>query len=190
MNSVYRYLQLTAIGLAAVAGPGAWGQTNNPPAAAAGATNVTALGTTTVVGHLNQAIATQIMPSLGATVSLKDDVQIQAIAQGANVNYGINWDLITIAPTGVLRLFDRYLIDKQSATLTVGQTDRGEWATLTSNDPDKLFSMRALYRKAAGTATPEDEELLTEFYYRHFQITDEALQRLRENRPEVYQAVG
>ncbi|MGA2540266.1 MAG: TonB-dependent receptor [Verrucomicrobiota bacterium] len=84
MNSVYRYLQLTAIGLAAVAGPGAWGQTNNPPAAAAGATNVTALGTTTVVGHLNQAIATQIMPSLGATVSLKDDVQIQAIAQGAN----------------------------------------------------------------------------------------------------------
>ena len=50
--------------------------------------------------------------------------------------------------------------------------------------------MRALYRKAAGTATSEDEEILTEFYYRHFQITDEALQRLREERPEVYNAIG
>jgi hypothetical protein len=113
-----------------------------------------------------------------------------SIAQTANVNYGINWDLITIAPTGVLGLFDRYLIDKQSATLTGGQTNTGQWATLTSNDPDKLFSMRALYRKAAGTATSEDEEILTEFYYRHFQITDEALQRLREERPEVYNAIG
>lgn len=89
MNAAYRYLQLTAFGLAAVAAQGARGQTNNPPAAAAGAaspagaTNVTALGETTVVGHLNQAI-TQILPSVGATVSLKDDVQIQSIAQGAN----------------------------------------------------------------------------------------------------------
>jgi hypothetical protein len=50
--------------------------------------------------------------------------------------------------------------------------------------------MRALYRKAAGTATSEDEEILTEFYYRHFQITDEALQHLLEERPEVYNAIG
>jgi hypothetical protein len=53
-----------------------------------------------------------------------------------------------------------------------------------------LFDAGGVSHKAAGTATSEDEELLTEFYYRHFQITDEALQRLRENRPEVYQAVG
>jgi outer membrane receptor protein involved in Fe transport len=82
---MYRYLQLTAMGLAAVAGPGAWGQTNNLPAGAAGATNVTEiLPETTVVGHLNQAVSTQILPSLGATVSVKDDVAIQALSQGAN----------------------------------------------------------------------------------------------------------
>src|ERR1700677_2601742 len=89
MNSVYRYLQLTAIGLAAVTARGAWGQTNIPPADAAGATNavagtnVTDIGTTTVVGHLNQA-TTQILPNLGATVSVKDVAQIQALAGGDN----------------------------------------------------------------------------------------------------------
>jgi len=112
------------------------------------------------------------------------------ITQTANVSYGINWDLITTAPTGVLTLFNRYLLDKQSATLTGGQTDRGQWAALTSNDPDKLFTMRAVYRKAAGTATSEDEQILGEFYYRHFQVTDEALQRLRQKDPEVYQVIG
>ena len=89
MNAAYRYLQLTVMGLAAAAGPGAWGQTNNPPAAAAsatnsaGATNVTDLGTTTVVGHFNEA-RTQIMPSLGATESIKDETQILSMSQGAD----------------------------------------------------------------------------------------------------------
>lgn len=69
------------MGLAALAGPGAWGQTNNPPPAASGGTNVTDIGTITVVGHLNE-VRTQIMPSLGATVSFKDDVQIQSMSQG------------------------------------------------------------------------------------------------------------
>jgi outer membrane receptor protein involved in Fe transport len=46
-------------------------------------TNVTALGETTVFGHFEKAL-TQIMPSLGATVSVKDDVQIQELSQGAN----------------------------------------------------------------------------------------------------------
>jgi hypothetical protein len=110
------------------------------------------------------------------------------ITQTANVSYGVNWDLITLVATG--RYFGRYLLDKQSATLTGGQTDRGQWAALTSNDPDKLFTMRAVYRKAAGTATLEDEGILAEFYYRHFQITDEALQRMREKDPEVYQVIG
>jgi outer membrane receptor protein involved in Fe transport len=93
MNLSYRNLQLILVGLAAAAGPGARGQTNNPPAAAvsatnaasaanpAPATNVTALGTTTVVGHLNNAI-TQILPSLGSTVSVKDDVQLLSVSQG------------------------------------------------------------------------------------------------------------
>ena len=95
MNPVYRYLQLTVIGLAAAAGPGARGQSNNPPAAAAGetnsaagptlagATNVTSLPTTTVVGHLNE-VRTQIMPSLGATESIKDETQLLSLSQGAN----------------------------------------------------------------------------------------------------------
>jgi outer membrane receptor protein involved in Fe transport len=105
MNSVYRCLQLTVIGLAAAAGPGARGQTNNPPDAAAGATNaaaaasatnaaaaaspvvgtnVTVLETTTVVGqHLNE-VRTEIMPSLGATESIKDQAQILSMSQGAD----------------------------------------------------------------------------------------------------------
>jgi hypothetical protein len=112
------------------------------------------------------------------------------IARTANVSYGINWDLISAAPTGVLTLFNRYLLDRQTATLTGGQTDSGEWATVTQNDPDKLFSMRAVYRRTLGITTTEDDEILSEFYYRHFEITDEALKRLREKRPEVYQAVG
>src|ERR1700680_3571779 len=32
------------------------------------------------------------------------------IARSANVSYGFNWDLITQAPTGVLTLFNRYLV--------------------------------------------------------------------------------
>jgi len=86
------------MGLAVAAGPGARGQTNNPPGAAAGGTNAAAainpaggtnatgvgnLGTTTVVGHFNQAV-TQILPSGGATVSLKDETQIQTLSQGAD----------------------------------------------------------------------------------------------------------
>jgi hypothetical protein len=112
------------------------------------------------------------------------------IVRSANVSYGINWDLITSAPAGVLTLFDRYLLDSQSATLTGGQTDSGEWATVTANDPDKLFSMRAAYRRALGIATSEDEEIFTEFYYRHFEITEESLTRLHEKRPEVYEKIG
>jgi len=112
------------------------------------------------------------------------------ILRNANVSYGINLDLITSAPTGVLSLFNHYLLDKQTATLTGGQTGTGEWASLTANDPDKLFSMRAVYRKTAGIATTEDEEILKEFYFRHFEITDEALARLREKQPDVYNVIG
>jgi hypothetical protein len=112
------------------------------------------------------------------------------ISRTANVSYGVNWDLISAAPTGVLTLFNRYLLDRQTATLTGGQTDLGEWASVTANDPDKLFSMRAAYRRTLGRATEEDEEILTEFYYRHFEVTDDALKRLREKRPEVYDAIA
>jgi len=115
-----------------------------------------------------------------------------SIAQNANVSYGINFDRIVTAPslTGFTYLFGRTLLDKQTATLTGGQTDIGEWATITANDPDKLFTMRAVYRKALGTETSEDEEILKEFYYRHFEVTDEALALLRSKEPEVYKAIG
>ncbi len=95
MNLIYRNLHVTVIGLAALAAQGALGQTNNPPAGAAGgtnsagpatsaaATNVTSLGDTTVVGNLNKAI-TQILPSVGATESVKDQAQLLAIPQGNN----------------------------------------------------------------------------------------------------------
>jgi hypothetical protein len=112
------------------------------------------------------------------------------IQQSANVAYGMNLDLITTAPTAVLSLFDRYLLDKFSLTLTGGQSDSEEWTALTANDPDKLFAMRAAYRRATGVATAEDEEILSEFYYRHFEITDEALASLREHQPEVFENIG
>ena len=115
-----------------------------------------------------------------------------SIAQNANVSYGINLDRITTAPTNAALgyFFGRWLVDKHTGTLTGGQTDLGLWASVTANDPDKLFSMRAVYRKTVGTATTEDEEILKEFYYRHFEVTDEALALLREKRPEVYKAIG
>jgi outer membrane receptor protein involved in Fe transport len=97
-------LQLIALGLAAVAGPGARGQTNNnPPTAPPGATNITSVGTNTASGsagasphqdtnvtalpevtvtsHFQHAI-TQTLPELGATVSVKDLTQLQSIPQG------------------------------------------------------------------------------------------------------------
>jgi len=115
-----------------------------------------------------------------------------SIGRNASVSYGINLDLITSAPTNAALsyFFGRYLVDKQTATLTGGQNDIGEWAAVTANDPDKLFSMRAVYRKTTGTATSEDEEILKEFYYRHFEITDDTLTLLREKRPEVYNVIG
>jgi hypothetical protein len=115
-----------------------------------------------------------------------------SIAQNANVSYGVNLDRITAAPTNAALsyLFGRWLVDKQTATLTGGQTDIGLWASVTANDPDKLFSMRAVYRKTTGTETAEDEEILKEFYYRHFEITDDSLALLREKRPEVYNVIG
>ena len=99
MNSTCRYLQLIVLGLVAVADPEARGQTNNPPIAPSGTTNssgaagsggptntpagtnVTALGETTVTGHLDKA-RTQIMPELGATVSVKGEAQLLSLSQG------------------------------------------------------------------------------------------------------------
>jgi hypothetical protein len=66
--------------------------TNTPPPAAAStstnmaATNVTALDTVTVVGHLNEA-RSQIVPSLGATAYQVNASQIQAEAQGDNASF-------------------------------------------------------------------------------------------------------
>ena len=92
---------MTVTALAAMAVQEARGQTNNPPAAPASATNtvgatnapggtnavagtnVTSLGDTTVVGNLNQAI-TQILPSVGATKSVKDEAQILTMPSGNN----------------------------------------------------------------------------------------------------------
>lgn len=94
MKSICRYLKSSVLWLAVAAGQGAWGQTNNLPAAAAGGTNVTALETTTVVGHLNQA-RSQIVPNLGATAYTISASQIAAESQGANASFN---QLILRAP--------------------------------------------------------------------------------------------
>ncbi len=101
MKFMDRCLYMTVTALAAMAVQEARGQTNNPPAAPASATNtvgatnapggtnavagtnVTSLGDTTVVGNLNQAI-TQILPSVGATKSVKDEAQILTMPSGNN----------------------------------------------------------------------------------------------------------
>ena len=113
-----------------------------------------------------------------------------SIQQTSSGSYGLFWDLISSATTGVLTLFNHYLLDRQSATVTATQRNSTEWAALTANDPDKLFTMRAAYRRITGAATPEDEEILSEFYYRHFEITGETLAVLRQSRPDVYEKVG
>lgn len=112
------------------------------------------------------------------------------IQQSASVNYGMNLDLITSAPAGVLSLFDHYLFDKFSLALTGDQTDTVGWTSLTANDPGKLFAMRAAYRRVTGAASAEDEEVLSEFYYRHFEITDETLTNLQAAQPEVFAKIG
>jgi hypothetical protein len=112
------------------------------------------------------------------------------IEKTASVNYGMNLDLITAAPAGVLSLFDHYLLDKFTLNLTGGQNDTLGWLSLTANDPDKLFAMRAAYRRVLGAATIEDEEILSEFYYRHFEITDESLTNLQFHCPEVFDKIG
>ena len=112
---------------------------------------------------------------------------VQRSASGRVLTY---LDLVETAPTGVLRLFDRRLFDRQSAAVTGAGGVSGEWSAMTANDPDKLFTMRAAYRRVVGTATAEDEEILREFYYRHFEVTDSSLAALRRSAPEAYAAVG
>lgn len=110
--------------------------------------------------------------------------------QSVSGSYGVFADLISTAPTGVLTLFDRYLLDRQSASVTGTQRNTGEWAALTANDPDKLFTMRAAYRRVVGVANAEDQEILAEFYFRHFEITDESLTTLHQTQPAVYDQIG
>ncbi len=110
-----------------------------------------------------------------------------SVQQEATGSYSLFWDLISTAPTGVLTLFNHYLLDRQSGAGSAYQRNSGEWASLTANDPDKLFTMRAAYRRVTGAASDEDQEILAEFYYRHFEITDQTLDTLRQGLPDVYQ---
>ena len=94
MNIFYRYLQLTVAGLAVVAGERARAQTNAPPSPgqtnaappAGSSTNITEMGTTVVVGHLNEA-REQILPNLGATAYHIDAEQLMSESQGANAPF-------------------------------------------------------------------------------------------------------
>lgn len=76
-----------------LAGQTIHGQTNATPPSAT-STNVTELGTVTVVGHLNEA-RSQIVPSLGATAYTISAAQIESESQGANASFN---QLILRAP--------------------------------------------------------------------------------------------
>ena len=138
---------------------------------------------------LNNLAMIQADPSRMPYFSDPQTARVQ-IQRSANASYGMSWNLITNAPPGVLQLFNHYLLDNQNAGLSGGQINTGEWMALTANDPDKLFTMRAAYRRVTGVANAEDQEILSEFYYRHFEITDETLARLREALPDVYEKIG
>ena len=50
-----------------------------------------------------------------------------SVQQSTTADYGIFADLITSAPNGVLTLFNRYLLDRQSASVSATQRNSGEW---------------------------------------------------------------
>ena len=113
------------------------------------------------------------------------------IVRTVNVNTGSIFDTLAAAPVAILAALNNGLVKAEQSVGGFGEQSRsGEWSAVTSNDPDKLFLMRAVYHRTLGVANEEDRELLSEFYYRHFQITDECLARLRDNVPEVYAAIG
>lgn len=113
------------------------------------------------------------------------------IVRTVKSDYGIIFNTIAFAPEAVLALLSNGLVEiEQSVGLVAEQSRSGEWSALTANDPDKLFTMRAAYHRTLGIATEEDEEQLSEFYYRHFEVTDQTLTNLQEKHPEVYAAVG
>ena len=94
MKLIYRKRQAVALAAAvALCQARAYGQTNGPVAATT-QTNVTQLGNTTVVGHLNEE-RSAIVPDLGATAYTISKLQIQAEAQGENAGFN---ELVLRAP--------------------------------------------------------------------------------------------
>jgi hypothetical protein len=112
------------------------------------------------------------------------------IAQAANMSYGVNWDLVESAPAGMLNLFNRYLLDKQTASITGGQTNTGEWTAATDDNPTKLIAMRCVYRRTLGISNLTDEAILDGLYLHHYVITEEKLHILADSLPsEVFMAL-
>jgi len=113
----------------------------------------------------------QVLDNLAVTIEEPDRLPYfadptqgrQSIQRAAQINYTLNWDLIVSA--GLARLVDRYLVDKQSSQIQGGQTNLNEWDEAPTDNPDKLFLMRAAYRTVTGSATPEDQDVLHMYYY-------------------------
>ena len=59
-----------------------------------------------------------------------------------NINYTPTWDLITGTTS---RYLGRYVLDKQSAAATGGDTNIETWNTNPTIDPDKILLMRYAY---------------------------------------------
>jgi hypothetical protein len=81
-----------------------------------------------------------------------------AVQRTASVNYQLSWDLITAAG----RLFDRYLLDKQSSTITGTNQNNETWNTVTTYDPDKLRLMQYAYDKAFGRINAKNDKVLSD----------------------------
>lgn len=77
------------------------------------------------------------------------------IQQSSQANGSLNWDLITAAPTGPLFLFNKTILDKESASLQYTQQNIDEWDTTPSLDPIQWFfrgKVRALSVSALSPA--------------------------------------
>ena len=83
------------------------------------------------------------LPYYSLPVSGQDVTQFSV-----SLSYTAGWDIITSAT----KLLDRYLLDKQTAAVTGGDTNIQTWNTDPTNDPNKLLLMKYAYEVAFGNS--------------------------------------
>jgi hypothetical protein len=100
------------------------------------------------------------LPYFNVATSGKTTVQHQNQASA-----GLGWDLLSVAPGGILTLFNRTLLDKETLGFQLTHQNTDEWDTSPSLDPVQLLVMQGLYKKALGIPLSNiQENILNKFY--------------------------